>query len=135
MVILVPAKDYGPEPGVQRDNSQDWWPKMVMLKILKQYYSATGDQRVIKLDDQLFQVSVEGTAQTPLDHWTFWARYRGGDNLMVVYWLYNITGDDFLLELADLMHKQTFDYTDAFLNTDLLSTARKHSLCKPGTRY
>jgi hypothetical protein len=42
-----PEKDYSPEPGVQRDNSRDWWPKMVMLKILKQYYAATGDQRVI----------------------------------------------------------------------------------------
>lgn len=40
---------------------------------------------------------------------------------MVVYWLHNITGDAFLLELGDLVHKQTFDYTTAFLNTDLLS--------------
>ncbi|HEY1007014.1 MAG TPA: hypothetical protein VGD92_07530, partial [Sphingobacteriaceae bacterium] len=30
-----PSKDYGKEPGLQRDNSQDWWPKMVMLKILQ----------------------------------------------------------------------------------------------------
>ncbi|MEJ7767549.1 MAG: hypothetical protein WKF89_07040 [Chitinophagaceae bacterium] len=36
----------------------------------------------------------------PLDHSTFWARYRGGDNLMIVYWLYNNTGDKFLLNLA-----------------------------------
>ncbi len=41
---------------------------------------------------------------------------------MVVYWLYNITGDKFLLDLAELIHKQTFNYTDAFLNTDLLAT-------------
>mgnify|MGYP005612230003 FL=1 len=44
-----PSKDYGAEPGLQRSNSRDWWPKMVMLKILKQYYSATHDQRVITL--------------------------------------------------------------------------------------
>ncbi|RYF54389.1 MAG: hypothetical protein EOO39_39445, partial [Cytophagaceae bacterium] len=41
-----PLNDYPGEPGVQRDNCQDWWPKMVMLKILKQYHSATGDPRV-----------------------------------------------------------------------------------------
>lgn len=116
-----PSKDYGPERGVQRNNSRDWWPKMVMLKILKQYYSATGDKRVITLMTNYFKYQLKELPVNPLDHWTFWARYRGADNLQVVYWLYNITGDKFLLDLGDLIHKQTFDYTDAFLNTDLLS--------------
>jgi hypothetical protein len=40
---------------------------------------------------------------------------------MVVYWLYDITHDKFLLDLGELIHKQTFDYTNAFLNTDMLS--------------
>ncbi|HEU4902013.1 MAG TPA: beta-L-arabinofuranosidase domain-containing protein, partial [Flavisolibacter sp.] len=116
-----PSKDYPHERGIQRDNSRDWWPKMVMLKVLKQYYSATGDQRVIQLMTNYFKYQLNELPKSPLDHWTFWARYRGGDNLQVVYWLYNITGDKFLLELGDLIHKQTFDYTNAFLNTDLLS--------------
>ncbi|WP_020595753.1 beta-L-arabinofuranosidase domain-containing protein [Spirosoma panaciterrae] len=116
-----PSKDYGPERGIQRDNSRDWWPKMVMLKILKQYYSATGDQRVIALMTNYFKYQLKELPKKPLDHWTFWARYRGGDNLAVIYWLYNITGDKFLLDLGDLVHKQTFDYTDGFLNTDMLS--------------
>ena len=117
-----PSKDYGPESGVQRNNSNDWWPKMVMLKILMQYYSATKDQRVINLMTNYFKYQLKTLPEKPLDNWTFWARYRGGDNLMAVYWLYNITGDDFLIELGDLIYKQTFDYTNAFLNTNLLST-------------
>lgn len=117
-----PAKDYGPEPGVQRSHSHDWWPKMVMLKILKQYYSATDDKRVIRLMTNYFRYQLKELPAKPLDHWSFWARYRGGDNLMVVYWLYNITGDAFLLELGDLIHKQTFDYTNAFLDRDMLAT-------------
>lgn len=116
-----PSKDYSHEPGLQRDNSRDWWPKMVMLKVLKQYYSATGDQRVVQLMTNYFRYQLKELPQKPLDHWTFWARYRGGDNLMIVYWLYNITGDSFLLELGDLLHTQTFDYTNAFLHTDMLS--------------
>lgn len=117
-----PVKDYPYERGLQRDNSRDWWPKMVMLKVLKQYYSATGDQRVISLMTRYFRYQLQELPKTPLDHWTFWARYRGGDNLQVVYWLFNITGDSFLLQLADLLHRQTFDYTTAFLHTDLLAT-------------
>ncbi|PSR53368.1 hypothetical protein AHMF7605_07425 [Adhaeribacter arboris] len=117
-----PKKDYGPEPGLQRDNSRDWWPKMVMLKILKQYYSATGDKRVITVMTNYFKYQLKQLPKNPLDHWTFWARYRGGDNLMVVYWLYNITGDSFLLDLANLIHRQTFDYTGEFLKGEMLAT-------------
>jgi hypothetical protein len=117
-----PAKDYSYEPGIQRDNSRDWWPKMVMLKVLKQYYDATGDKRIIPFLTNYFRYQLKELPQKPLDHWTFWSRYRAGDNLMVVYWLYNITGDAFLLDLANLLHQQTFDYTNAFLHTSLLST-------------
>lgn len=117
-----PSKDYGPENGLQRDNSEDWWPKMVMLKVLKQYYSATNDQRVIKLMTNYFRYQLKELPKQPLDKWTFWAKYRGGDNLMLVYWLHDITKDNFLLELGDLIHKQTFDYTNAFTNTNLLAT-------------
>ena len=49
-----PAKDYPGEPGLQRDNSHDWWPRMVMLKILQQYYSATNDERIITFMTKYF---------------------------------------------------------------------------------
>lgn len=117
-----PSKDYPHERGVQRDNSRDWWPKMVMMKVLQQYYNATQDERVIKLMTNYFRYQLKELPSKPLDHWTFWARYRGGDNLAVIYWLYNITGDSFLLELGDLVHNQTFNYTDEFLKGDMLAT-------------
>jgi hypothetical protein len=107
-----PMKDYGPEPGLQRDNAKDWWPKMVMLKVLMQYYSATEDQRVINLMTNYFKYQLKELPKRPLDKWTFWAAQRGGDNMMAVYWLYNITGDKFLLELTDLLHRQTFNWTE-----------------------
>ncbi len=116
-----PSKDYSYEPGLQRNNSRDWWPKMVILKVLQQYYSATADKRVLTLMTNYFRYQLKELPKNPLDHWTFWARYRGGDNLMIVYWLYNITGDKFLLDLAELIHQQTFDYTDAFLHTGMLA--------------
>jgi len=119
--LFGPTKDYPEERGIQRDNSLDWWPKIVMLKVLQQYYSATQDKRVINLMTRYFKYQLKELPAKPLDHWTFWARYRGGDNLAMVYWLYNITGDKFLLDLGDLLHKQTFDFTNGFLNTDMLS--------------
>lgn len=121
-----PETDRPNEPGLQRDNSHDWWPKMVMLKVLQQYYSATGDKRVIDCLTNYFKYQLKTLPQKPLGHWTFWGEQRGGDNLMIVYWLYNITGDAFLLKLGELIHQQTFGWTDVFLNQNHLS--RQHSL-------
>ena len=116
-----PDRDYGPEPGIQRNNCADWWPRMVVLKVLQQYYSATSDQRVIDLMTKYFRYQAAHLEEQPLDNWTFWARYRGGDNLQSVLWLYDITGDAFLLDLAKLIYKQTEPYTDHFLGRDRLS--------------
>lgn len=116
-----PMTDYPNEPGIQRDNCQDWWPRMVVLKILQQHYNATGDGRVIKLMTEYFKYQLANLDEKPLDNWTFWARYRGGDNLMCVYWLYNITGDEFLLELGDKLYQQTEPFTRHFLERKRLS--------------
>lgn len=121
-----PDTDRTPEPGLQRDNARDWWPKMVMLKVMQQYYSATEDTRVLDFFTKYFKYQLAELPKTPLGHWTFWGEQRGGDNLMMVYWLYNITGDKFLLDLGELIHRQTFNWTDIFLNQDHLS--QQHSL-------
>ena len=113
-----PAQDYPYEAGLQRDNSADWWPRMVVLKILQQYYSATGDRRIVDFMTRYFRYQLETLPEKPLGHWTFWARYRVCDNLQAVYWLYNLTGDGFLLELGDLLHSQGHDFTRMFLRSD-----------------
>ena len=120
-----PREDRPAEPGLQRDNAQDWWPRMVMLKVLMQHYDATGDPRVIPFMTNYFRYQLATLPSTPLDHWTFWGRQRGGDNLMAVYWLYNLTGDKFLLDLGELLHKQTMPWTETFL--DGLDITRAHS--------
>ena len=107
------------ESGLQRGNRKDWWPKMVMLKVLQQYYSATGDKRVISLMTNYFRYQLEHLPDEPLGNWTFWGQRRGGENLASIYWLYNITGDEFLLDLADLVFEQTMPWTDIFLNGGL----------------
>ncbi len=101
-------------PGTQQGNREDWWPKMVMLKVLQQYYTATQDKRVIDLMQKYFKYQLNNLEEYPLGHWSYWGNRRGADNLAVVYWLYNITQQDYLLELAELIHKQTYDWTTIF---------------------
>lgn len=104
------------EPGIQKEPMEDWWPRMVMLKILKQYYEATSDKRVLAALTKYFTYQFNELPKKPLDTWSFWANRRGADNLMVVYWLYNITGDAFLLDLGKLIYEQTFPYQQVFSN-------------------
>lgn len=116
-----PSRNYEPELGLQRTNSEDWWPRMVVLKIMKQYYSATGDQRVISFLTNYFRYQLRTLPHTPLGNWTFWAEYRACDNMQVVYWLYNLTGDAFLLDLGKLLHRQSYNYVDMFWHRDDLT--------------
>lgn len=113
-----PEKDYPYEFGVQRDNSHDWWPRMVALKILQQHYSATNDERVITFLSKYFEYQLKTLPEKKLGNWTFWARYRSGDNMDVIYWLYNITGEKFLLDLGNLIHSQGHDFVNMFLHSD-----------------
>ena len=114
-----PIKEHPYEEGLQRDRARDWWPKMVMLKVLQQYYSATGDKRVIDCMTKYFRYQLKQLPNKPLNHWSYWGKERGGDNLLMVYWLYNITGDEFLLELGDLIYRQTVDWASIFgMRTD-----------------
>ena len=108
---IPPAVEPPKEEGLQRDKARDWWPKMVMLKVLQQYYNATKDERVINLMTKYFQYQLKELPAKKLDNWSWWGAQRGGDNLLIVYWLYNLTGDKSLLELAELLHKQTVDWT------------------------
>lgn len=100
--------------GIQNKNRADWWPRMVMLKVLQQYHEATGDERVIDLMTDYFRYQLDTLPEKPLNTWTWWSRMRGGENQSSVYWLYNRTGDDFLLELAPLIFDQTASWTDRF---------------------
>jgi uncharacterized protein len=111
-----PLKPLPEIPGVQNSLHEDWWPKMVMLKVLQQYYSATNDKRVITLMSRYFKYMLQQLPQKPLGHWTFWGEQRGGDNLQVVYWLYNITKEPFLLELGDLIYKQSTPWKEYYLD-------------------
>jgi len=90
----------------------DWWPRMVMLKVLQQYYQATNDPRVIPFMQKYFAFQLKNLKENPLEKWTEWAKARGGDNLMIVYWLYNITKDPNLITLGDLIYSQSFQWTD-----------------------
>jgi hypothetical protein len=91
----------------------DWWPNMVMVKVLTQYQEATGDPRVIPLLTHYFAHHLAELQKAPLKEW---AMYRWQDEVLGIVWLYNRTGDAALLELARGLQKQGFDWAGQFEN-------------------
>ncbi|MDE1178784.1 MAG: glycoside hydrolase family 127 protein [Edaphobacter sp.] len=92
---------------------EDWWPRMVMLKALTQYYEVSGDQRVIPLMEAYFANQRKNLPGNPLSSW---ARARWQDNVLTVLWLYNRNGDPQLLELAKLLKQQGYDWKAMYAN-------------------
>ncbi len=105
--------------------NDDWWPRMVMLKVLTQYQEATGDARVIPLMEKYFSYELRELPGRPLKDW---GKYRWQDNVYTVLWLYNRTGDKSLLDLARLLHRQGYDWQAQFANFQYTSKQTRESL-------
>ena len=88
-----------------------WWSRMIMMKVLIQHYEATGDKRVLPLMRKYAAYHLANARAKPL---TEWAKYRWGDEVLGLLWLYNRTGDAKTLELARVMHDQGFDWRGFF---------------------
>ena len=89
----------------------DWWPRMVALKVLTQYAEATSDPRVIPFLDRYFRFQLQSLPTQPL---SMWAAARGQEQLLPMLWLYRKTGEPYLLELASLLRKQSYDWSGFF---------------------
>ncbi|HHW22261.1 MAG TPA: hypothetical protein GXX26_05180 [Clostridiaceae bacterium] len=101
----TPDGDFGP-----RSNA-DWWPRMVMLKVLIQYHELTGDSRVIDFMLRYYGFVRKNIESKPLYSW---GQARGGELIYCIQWLYDRTGSEWLLELSEIIHRQTLDWTGVF---------------------
>jgi DUF1680 family protein len=94
-------------------SNDDWWPRIVMLKVLTQYYEATGDLRVIATMQRYFEYQL---AELPKRNLRDWGKFRWQDEALSVIWLYNRTGDPKLLDLVRLLHAQGHDWMAQYAN-------------------
>jgi hypothetical protein len=87
----------------------DLWPHMVMLNVLQSYHEYTGDARILPVMAEYFAWQ----AKLPNEAFGagYWPRLRMGENLESIYWLYNRTGDEALLRLAERVHRNMADWT------------------------
>lgn len=96
---------FGPE------KNDDYWPLIIALKALRAYFTASNDKRVLKLMDRFFRYEYRMLGEKPLKEW---AVARGGDNIELCTWFYNLTGQSWLLELCRRLREQTLDWPTFF---------------------
>jgi hypothetical protein len=112
--------NFGPVSRGERDDPQDFWPNMIMLYCLQSYYDFSDDEKVIELMTRYFRYQLNVPEESFLSPIHYWARVRGGDNLHSVMWLYNRTGDQFLLELAEKIHRRTAPWASRGHDLDIM---------------
>ena len=103
-----PNGDFGPRRIFGDDDSPDLWANMVMLSCLQSYYEYTADRRALDLMLRYCRYLTSIPDEKMLTH--FWQYYRGGDLLEVVHWLFNHTEEEWLLDLATKVHRNTANW-------------------------
>ncbi|WP_205514452.1 beta-L-arabinofuranosidase domain-containing protein [Longitalea arenae] len=101
-----PDGDFGPV--VLRNGKRDLWTNMPMLWCLQSYYEYSNDARVLTFMSKYFKWELALPDDQFLED--YWENSRGGDNLYSVYWLYNRTGEPWLLELATKIDRNTANW-------------------------
>jgi hypothetical protein len=96
------------------DGKPDLWPHMVMCNVLESFYEFTGDPRVLPFLTKYFQ----WLNTQPGENFGagYWPKIRFGDNIQSIYWLYDRTGDSFLLDLSKKIHENMARWDTGVIN-------------------
>ena len=104
----LPDGNFGPSARNIKGN-QDFWPNMLALWILQDYYEYCGDERVIDFMTKYFEYQMSVPDENLFE--SYWENSRAGDNLWSVIWLYSRTGDERLVSFGEKVHRNTADWT------------------------
>ncbi|MFG1907569.1 beta-L-arabinofuranosidase domain-containing protein [Kribbella sp. NPDC048928] len=111
-ILATQAADgwFGPERlRTSLENGPDFWPGMPLLAAFRSWYEYSGDERVVPFMTKYLRFQ---NTQPPEVFNRSWGAFRWGDNIDSAYWLYNRTGELWLLDLVTKMHNGSADYVD-----------------------
>ncbi|NLG14807.1 MAG: hypothetical protein GX561_11490 [Lentisphaerae bacterium] len=91
----------------------DLWAVALLSKVLYVWQHRTNDQRVKPALIKAFKNFAEHIKEHPL---VKWGKFRWYESLIALAWLYEETGEAWLLNLADEIRKQSFHYPELLRN-------------------
>ena len=116
---------YAPYPLDASAKPYDLWAILLANKVLVQYHEATGDAAVLEAVLRNLKATLEALDRTPLFSW---GKFRWFEGLIPVYYVYERTGDGWLLDLARKLHAQGFDYREFYAGDDVTQPTPRRGL-------
>jgi len=116
---------YAPFPADASSQRYDLWAILLANKALVQYHEATGDDRVLRAVERNLKAMLAALDRAPLYDW---GKFRWFEGLISVYYVYELTGESWLLDLARKLHQQQFDYMAFYEGADITSPTPRRGL-------
>ena len=118
---------YSPYPEDAAARPYDHWAILLANKVMVQYHEATGNDRVLRAVEASLRALSVGLARDPLFGW---GKFRWFEGLIPAFYLYERTGEAWILELAETLRAQGFDYTELYRGFDVTVPTPRRGLWK-----
>ncbi len=117
----------GPKAMVQsgahpEETNYDLWGQMLATKALVQYHDASGDPRVLSALGKALRKLDRHIDTAPLFNW---GQFRWFETLIAIFYLYERSGEKWLVDLAVKLHAQGFDWGSFFARWPLAEPTPK----------
>jgi len=89
----------------------DPWPQFILFKVFTQWHEATSDSRIIHAMLRAMRRIATLLGEKPLKSW---ARMRWADLVVSAHWLYERTGEAWILDLCATAWQQGYDWQAHF---------------------
>lgn len=117
----------GPKAMVQaggraEEANYDLWGQMLATKVLVQYHEASGDGRALSALEKALRCMDVHIDRAPLFNW---GQFRWFETLIAIFYLYERTGEQWLIDLAIKLQAQGFDWESFFARWPLTAPTPK----------
>ena len=91
----------------EHSRAADLWSQALALKVLVGYHDATADDRIAGSVERALAMLDRHLDRNPLSHW---GQYRWFEFLVSIWWLYDRSGERWLIDLALRLRAQGFNW-------------------------
>ncbi len=116
---------FGPMAAAPAGDPYDVWAILLVNKALVQYHEVSGDERTLRAVSASLEALQASTAERPLFGW---GKYRWFEGLVPAFYVYERTGEPWLLDLARTLRAQGTDYPAIYAGEEITEPTPRRGL-------